>query len=313
MINLAEGPRIAFIGAIDFSNHCLLEAINYQGNIVAVIGLDPRYASRHSDYVDLSHTAINFNIPYHRINNINSNNSIRKLKELNPDYFFIFGWSQLLSAEVLSIPKIGSIGSHPALLPKNRGRHPLIWSLINNEETGGLTFLYLNNGIDDGDILWQESFPITELDDAGTLYGKIKTLSSKAIPDLLGKMTAGTLIGTRQAAEIATYLRKRSEADGLIHWSLPAKVIHNLVRALTHPYVGAHSYYNGGKITIWKTQIQNPEYIPVQYQKLIPGTIFEPVEDVFCVTTGSMPLQLLEYAIDDNNTLSSGSHMETQL
>ena len=77
--------------------------------------------------------------------------------------------------------------------------------------------------------------------------------------------------------------------------------------------MGAHSYYNGGKITIWKTKIQNPEDIPVQYQKLIPGTIFEPVEDVFCVTTGSMPLQLLEYDIDENNTLSSGSHMETQL
>ena len=313
MINLAEGPRIAFIGAIDFSKHCLIEAIKHQGNIVAVISLDPRHASRHSDYVDLSHTAINFNIPYHRINNINSNNSIRKLKELNPDYFFIFGWSQLLSAEVLSIPKIGSIGSHPALLPKNRGRHPLIWSLINNEETGGLTFLYLDNGIDDGDILWQESFPITELDDAGTLYGKIKTLSSKAIPDLLGRMTVGPLVGTRQAAEIATYLRKRSEADGLIHWSLPAKVIHNLVRALTHPYVGAHSYYNEGKITIWKTQIQNAGDIPAQYKKLIPGFIFEPVKDVFCVTTGSVPLQLLEYDIEDNNTLSSGSHMETGL
>ena len=311
MKNLADGPRIAFIGAIDFSNHCLLEAINHQGNIVAVIGLDQRYASRHSDYVNLSHAALNFNITYHNINNINSNSSVRMLKELNPDYFFIFGWSQLLSTEVLSIPRIGSIGSHPALLPKNRGRHPLIWSLINNEKTGGLTFLYLNNGIDDGDILWQESFPITEWDDAGTLYVKIKTLASKAIPDLLDKMTAGPLIGTSQAAEIATYLRKRSEADGLIHWSLPAEVIHSLVRALTHPYVGAHSYYKGGKITIWKTQIQNSGYVPAQYQELIPGIIFEPVKDVFCVTTGSVPLQLLEYDINDNNTLSSGSHMET--
>ena len=126
-------------------------------------------------------------------------------------------------------------------------------------------------------------------------------------------MTAGPLIGTRQAAEIATYLRKRSEADGLIHWSLPAKVIHNLVRALTHPYVGAHSYYNEGKITIWKTQIQNAGDIPAQYKKLIPGFIFEPVKDVFCVTTGSVPLQLLEYDVEDNNTLSSGSHMETGL
>ncbi|MBO54740.1 MAG: formyl transferase [Dehalococcoidia bacterium] len=311
MINLTEGPRIAFIGAVDFSNHCLLEAIKHQSNIVAVIGLDPKRASRHSDYVDLSHTAINYDIPYHSVNNINSNSSVKKLKELNADYFFIFGWSQLLSTEVLSIPKIGSIGSHPALLPKNRGRHPLIWSLINNEETGGLTFLYLDKGIDDGDILWQESFPITEWDDSGTLYTKIKTLASKAIPDLLDKMTVGPLIGTRQATEMATYLRKRSEADGLIHWSLPAKVIHNLVRALTHPYVGAHSYYNERKITIWKSQIQNAEDIPAQYQRSIPGLIFEPVKDVFCVTTGSVPLQLLEYDVDDNNTLSSGSYMET--
>jgi len=311
MNNLAGPPRIAFVGAIDFSNHCLLETINHQGNIVGIIGLNPRHASRHSDYVDLSHTAIDFNIPYHSITNINSNSSVRNLKALNPDYFFIFGWSQLLSTEVLSIPKIGSIGSHPALLPKNRGRHPLIWSLINNEETGGLTFLYLDNGIDDGDILWQESFPIAESDDAGTLYARIKTLASKGVPDLLDKMTLGPLIGTSQDQEIATYLRKRSEADGIIHWDLPAKVIHNLVRSLTHPYVGAHSYYNGKKITIWKTQIQDTADIQPPYQKLMPGFIFESAKDVFYVTTGSRPLQLLEYDVDDNNTLSHGSYMET--
>ena len=211
-----------------------------------------------------------------------------------------------MSAEVLSIPKIGSIGSHPSLLPKNRGRHPLIWSLINNEETGGLTFLYLDNGIDDGDILWQESFPITELDDAGTLYGKIKTLSSKAIPDLLGRMTVGPLVGTRQAAEIATYLRKRSEADGLIHWSLPAKVIHNLVRALTHPYVGAHSYYNEGKITIWKTQKRQ-----IENRSSPLGTALKNKRGLEKNKTS------LEFIfncdIEDNNTLSSGSHMETGL
>tara|TARA_B100000029_G_scaffold171615_1_gene167982 strand:- start:518 stop:1453 length:936 start_codon:yes stop_codon:yes gene_type:complete len=310
MSNLGGAPRIAFIGAIDFSKHCLLEAINHQGNIVSITGLDPRYASRHSDYADLSHTAIDFNIPYQSINNINSNSSIRNLKELNPDYFFIFGWSQLLSTEVLSIPKIGSIGSHPALLPKNRGRHPLIWSLINNEATGGLTFLYLDSGIDNGDILWQQSFPITEWDDAGTLYARIKTLASTGVPDLLNEMMSGPLIGTSQNEEIATYLRKRSEEDGIIHWTLPAKAIHSLVRALTHPYVGAHSYYNGKKITIWKTKIQDTVDVQTPYPKLMPGFIFESAKDGFYVTTGSIPLQLLEYDIDDNDTLSHGSYME---
>lgn len=309
MVNLVETPRIVFIGAVDFSNHCLLQTINHRGNIVGVITLDPKYSSRHSDYIDLSHTAIDFNIPYHSVNNINSNSSIRKLSELNPDYFFIFGWSQLLSIEVLSIPKIGSIGSHPALLPKNRGRHPLIWSLINNEEIGGLTFLYLDSGIDNGDILWQKSFPITESDDAGTLYSRIKTLASQAVPDLLHKMSLEPLIGTRQDEEVATYLRKRSEEDGVIHWELSAEVIHSLVRALTHPYVGAHSYHNGRKITIWKTQIQNNE--ATQYSKLLPGHILEPVKDVFYVGTGSVPLQILEYEMDDHTALAHDARMET--
>lgn len=300
-------PRIVFMGAVEFSDYCLYETLKHNGNIVGVITLDPMYSSRHSDYSDLSQTAIKHSIPYYKIKNISNPESLNILTDLQPDYLFVFGWSQLLSEEVLSAPNIGCIGTHPALLPRNRGRHPLIWSLINNEDKGGLTFLYLDSGVDSGDIVWQKSFDITQIDDAGTLYAKIKSLAAEAIPELLRDMTRGPLKGTKQNDQVSNYLRKRSEKDGEIDWSQPANQIQNLVRALTHPYVGAHSYYDGDKITIWRTRIL--DIVQDHYFRIKPGAIFEYDNKFPCVATKSQPIQILNYDISNNNMLENGSYL----
>ncbi len=311
MIQKHEKPKIAFIGSVEFSDHCLSEIIQHRGNVVGVLTLDPDYSSRHSDYADLSTRAMEHDIPCYLIKNISSRRSLEILRDLEPDYLFVFGWSQLLPEAILSAAQIGCIGSHPALLPRNRGRHPLIWSLINAEPTGGLTFLYLDAGVDSGDILWQKSFDITPEDDAGTLYKKIQGLASEAIPVLLSDMTEGPLVGRKQDDKQATYLRKRSEEDGVIDWDQPADYIQKLVRALTHPYIGAHSYYSGDKIIIWKTSIldiQNNEVF-----NMPPGTIFR-YENYFpCVATKSEPIQIIEYQTPRNTTLKNGDYLERQL
>ena len=231
--------RIIFVGAVDFSRHCLKEVLKNDGNVVAVITLAGEHKSNHSDYALLSDIALRHRIPAYNVKNINSNDNVDLIRSLRPEVIFVFGWSQIISKRILDIPPLGCIGTHPALLPANRGRHPVVWALVKGLKESGLTFLYLDEGIDSGDILWQKPFEITFRDDAAKVYEKIKILAGKAIKEFLPELKDSTAKRVAQEHTCATYLRKRNERDGLINWTAKTIETYNLIRGLARPYVGA--------------------------------------------------------------------------
>jgi methionyl-tRNA formyltransferase len=284
--------RIVFVGAVDFSRHCFLEVLKDGGDVVAVLTADEERARRHSDAADLSEAARVHEIPCHRIRNINAPETLALLRRLAPDMIFIFGWSQLVSKEVLAIPTKGCIGAHPALLPRNRGRHPLIWALAEGRTEGGLTFFYLDEGADSGDILWQKRFPIALTDDAGALYGKIKALAAEGIREFLPRLKDGTVPRVPQDHSLATYGRKRTERDGEIDWAAPSLSIYNLIRALAHPYPGAHTFLKGGRVLVWRAR--PPEGTEERADDSAPGTVLSESGGTFDVRTGDGRLTVFD-------------------
>ena len=242
-------------------------------------------AKHNSDYVDLTPICEEHNLALYRFTKISDEKTISLVTSLRPDVIFVFGLSQLIPKQLLGMPRLGCIGTHPALLPKNRGRHPLIWALVEGLEETGLTFLYLDEGVDSGDILWQRSFPITLQDDARSLYQKIESLASEAIKEFLPQLANGTAPRVRQDHSRATYWRKRVEKDGEVLWgSFTSSQVFNLVRALTKPYVGAHTYLRSQKILIWRS-ILMPESEVMSFQKFKPGEVCAVRDDGFVVKT----------------------------
>lgn len=289
--------RIAFIGTVDFSAYCLREVLANGGNVVGVLTLEPENARFNSDYADLSPLAASHKIPLYHIRRAKDPETLEILKSLAPDVIFVFGFSQLIPSEILELPPKGCIGTHPALLPRNRGRHPLIWALVEGLTESGLTFLHLDEGADSGDILWQRSFPISLEDDAQSLYSQIKVLASEAIREFLPKLETGTAPRTPQDHTKATYWRKRTKEDGIVDWNAPTLVIYNLIRALTHPYVGAHTYVDDMEVRIWKAQLL-PNVDTVGAETLTtypPGTVLACQPGHFDVKTGDGILRIVEY------------------
>lgn len=127
--------------------------------------------------------------------------------------------------------------------------------MIEGLSESGLTFFYLDEGADSGDILWQRSFPVALEDDASTLYGKIKVLASAAMQEIIPQLNSGNPPRRPQDHGLATYWRKRTEADGEVIWHGSALTAHNLIRALTHPYPGAHTFAGNQRISIWRSQM----------------------------------------------------------
>lgn len=298
--------RVLFIGATRFSEQCLRELMEQGADVVAVITVDESRANFHADFADLEAVTAPHGIPIHRVSNINSPENVDLIRSLAPDLIFVLGWSQLISSKILTIPPRGCIGSHPSLLPRNRGRHPLVWALVEGLTDTGLTLFYLDEHCDSGDIVWQRSFPITLEDDAGSLYEKITALGREAIREILPQLGRGTAARIPQDHRLATYWRKRGEKDGEIHWSALTMTTYNLIRALTRPYVGAHTHLGGKKMVIWRSRLPQ-EQTPPAAIALPPGTVFVVAGNAeFRVRTGDGHLTIVDCKLPEGADIRAG-------
>lgn len=279
--------KIVFIGTVQFSKCALEKLISLKADIVSV--LTAKDTGSHSDYADLEPVCAAYGIECRRINDINAEEVKAYLMRKVPDYIFCFGWSQLLDKELLKIPASGVIGFHPALLPNNRGRHPIVWALALGLVKTGSTFFFMDEGADSGDMLSQREIPIAYSDDARSLYAKMNETALEQIEDFLPRLESGKFERIRQQEESATFLRKRNKGDGEIDWKKPSREIYNLIRALTYPYVGAHFTYEGRGIKVWGAkEIKSGEYKGAECGKIVRfnndgSFVVKTGEDAICV------------------------------
>lgn len=264
--------KIIFIGAVE-SSYIFLEALlEKQIKIEKVFTIfDNKY---NSDYRDLRPLCQKYNVEVVGIKNINDEENIKIIKEINPDFIFVIGISQLIKKEIIDIPKFGCIGLHPSLLPKNRGRAVLPWTILNEEKETGLTVFKIDEGTDSGDILVQEKIKISEREDSNTLYQKILLAIKKVIEENIENILTQGITYKKQLEEEATYCAIRTMEDGEIDWNKSAKDIDKLIRATTKPYPGAYTYHKGEKLIIWTSEIvekDNWSALPGQRVEILKG------------------------------------------
>lgn len=245
--------RIFFIGNVLFSYYTLQKLINIKANIVGV-ATKPNSAFN-SDHCDLAPICISNNIPYKFVKDINHINNINYIKSLKPDVVFCFGWSNLIKSELLDLAPLGVVGFHPAALPYNRGRHPIIWALALGLEKTASTFFLMDKNADTGDIISQKEIPISLKDTAEILYQKIIEIALYQIEDIVNSMQSNILMPIPQDPNVGNSWRKRGKNDGRIDFRMNSLTIYNLVRALTRPYIGAHVEQGNSDITVWEVVI----------------------------------------------------------
>ena len=182
--------KIFFIGTVGFSKCALAKLIDMKSQIVGVV--TKADSPFNADFADLTPLCKKTNIPYMFVDNINDKEVNDWIKSLQPDVIFCFGWSELLKRELLHLALMGVVGFHPAALPKNRGRHPIIWALVLGLEETASTFFFMDEGADNGDILSQKFIKIDYQDDAQSLYSKIISIASGQIEEFVPMLKNGT-------------------------------------------------------------------------------------------------------------------------
>ena len=251
---MSKKLKVAVIGCVKFSQSMLEELISMDS--VEVCGVVTKQRSDlNADFVDLATCPGIGRVPVYHSTSNDHQVLASWLKEREPDVVFCLGWSSLLKQAVLSIPPLGVVGYHPALLPRNRGRHPIIWALALGLKETGSSFFMIDEGADSGPILSQSRVVILDEDDAASLYAKLEFVACKQIRLVVDGLRSGTLNPAPQDHAKATNWRKRGVADGRIDWRMLAEAVHNLVRALSIPYPGAHAEYRGEEVKVWKTRL----------------------------------------------------------
>lgn len=253
--------KVLVIGAVNSTFQTISQLIKHQFDIVGVLGYEPTNASNVSGWANLKIISDENNIPYKGFKKINEDDNIRWAKSKNPDIIFAVGFSQLLSKEWLHMPKLGCIGFHPTKLPQGRGRAPLAWTVLDQND-GSATFFLMGEGADDGPIFVQEVFPVYEHDDASTVADKINKAIEIALDKWLPKLKKGIWDPIPQDETKASWYGKRSKEDGHINWNNSAQSIDRLIKASTHPHPGAYTYLEDNKVIIWESEIEHQ--IPIR-------------------------------------------------
>ncbi|BAD77410.1 methionyl-tRNA formyltransferase [Geobacillus kaustophilus HTA426] len=285
--------KVLFIGCVEFS-YQLLKTVHEQTDAEIVGIVSKEHSTFNADFKSLIPFAIENNIPY--LNFLNNEQLSEWLSCLEYDVIYCFGWSHLLPLNIIKTAKLGAIGYHPALLPENRGRHPIIWALALGLEETGSTFFFMDEGADSGDIVSQVKVRIEKHDTAMDLYKKLMDVAKKQVIQFTKELMQGSLTTIPQDHQKANYWRKRTKQDGLIDWRMTSESIYNLVRALYKPYVGAHCCYNGHDYKVWKVSIEDMNKFNVK-QNIEPGKVIKVFQNKnsFIVKTGDGIIEVLQH------------------
>lgn len=300
--------NIVFMGTPDFAVESLSKIYDSGHNVLAVVSQPDKTSGRGMKLTmpAVKEYAISKNIKVFQPEKIKGNEEfISQLKKLNPDVIVVVAYGKLLPKEILEMPKYGCINVHGSLLPAYRGSAPIQWAIINGETTTGITTMYMNEGMDTGDMILKREIAISSDDTYGTLYDKLKKLGGKAIVETLEKVADG-IIPREKQSDNCSYAPMIEKSLGNIDWDKSAISIRNLIRGL-NPMPGAYTKFDDNIMKIWKAEVLSLQDFNEKYGEAnfaIPGTVLiANSKDGLFISTGGGVLKIEELQMTNSKRM----------
>lgn len=249
--------NIVFMGTPDFAEESLKALYNAKHNILAVVTNPDKPKGRGMKMIpsEVKQFAEEKNIKVFQPLKVKNNTEfIEEIKALEPEVICVVAYGKILPKEILEIPKYGCINVHGSLLPKYRGAAPIQWAVLNGEKTTGVTTMFMDIGMDTGDMILKQEVEIGEDETTGELWDRLKVIGGKLLVETLKQIENGTVKREKQGDDF-TLAPMLSKEIAQIQWANQAALeIKNLVRGL-NPIMGAYTYLNGKKIKFWKVSV----------------------------------------------------------
>lgn len=293
--------RVVFMGTPDFAVGAL-EAILQAGHQVAAVVTQPDKPKGRGKEIQMTPVkacAVSHGIPVFQPVKVKEKEAVETLQEYNADIFVVAAFGQILSEEILSMPKYGCVNIHASLLPRYRGAGPIQWAIINGEEKSGVTIMQMDKGLDTGDMLLKEEVAIEPKETGDSLHDKLAEAGARLIVEALAKLERGELVPEKQKEEESCYARRLQKSMGRIDWQQSAKKLDCLIRGLLS-WPGAYTVLRGKNLKIWEVEaIEEPENVPegmalsAELSHAMPGIVVGVEREAFYVKTGEGILKIL--------------------
>lgn len=306
--------NIVFMGTPDFAA-CVLKALVEAGhNITAVYTQPDKPRGRSGAMVasEVKEYALSVGLPVFQPEKIKNPEEVERLRTLQADVFVVAAFGQFLSADILNMPKLGCVNVHGSLLPALRGAAPIQRAIMNGDEKTGVTVMQMDVGMDSGDILAVKELPIGPEDNEITMYDKLAKLGAQLLVETLPKLEAGEIIPIKQDPNQVTFAKMLRKEEGLIDFTMPAKMIDCKVRGML-VWPTAFTCYAGKTMKIYLTKVcETVEGAPDNLQ---PGEAYVTKKNLY-VMTGDGLLELKEVQPEGKKRMpgadfARGCHMET--
>lgn len=277
--------KIVFMGTPDFARDSLEAICNAGYEVPAVVTVPDKPKGRGMKLIpcEVKEYAIENNIEVYQPEKLRDNKEIVKiLKDINPDVICVVAYGKIIPKEILEIPKYGCVNVHPSLLPKYRGSAPIQWAILNGDKETGVTTMYLDEGMDSGDIILQTETKINKDETSGELWDRLSKIGAELLVETLERIENKTAPRTKQNDDF-TLAPMLEKSQAKIDWeNKTAQEIKNLVRGL-NPIMGAYAILNEKKIKFWKVDSltidqfidKYPEFKEYDYRfaEIDPGTV----------------------------------------
>lgn len=266
--------NIVYMGTPDFAVPALEKLIK-KYNVTAVVTQPdkPKGRGKKIIFSPVKELALKNNIEVFQPEKVKDENFIKEMEKLNPDIIVVAAYGQILNEKILNLPKYGCINIHGSLLPKYRGAAPIQWSIINGEEKTGVTIMYMEKGLDTGDMILKREIPINKEDTYGSVHDKMSLVGAEAVIEAIEMIEKGNVNAQKQDDTLSSYAVMISKDIGHIDWNKNSNEIINLIRGL-NPAPIAYTFYEDEVLKIWEAEqicceleMKNGEIIDVMPKK----------------------------------------------
>ena len=301
--------KAVFMGTPEFAVPTLQALIDHHEVLAVVTQPDKqRGRGKKMQFPPVKEKAVEYDIPVYQPQRARDEEFIEELKNLNPDVIVVVAYGQILPESILNIPKYGCINVHGSLLPKYRGAAPIQWAVLDGEEKTGITTMYMEKGLDTGDMIDKAEVVLDKKETAGSLHDKLMVLGANLLLETLKKLEDGTAVREKQNDEESCYAKMLSKDMGQIDFTKSAREIECLIRGM-NPWPSAYTFLNGKTLKVWKCKVSTEK------TDAVPGTIFLTDKEGIHTACGEGVLILTEVQLEGKKRMETeaflrGYHIE---
>ena len=299
--------KLVFMGTPDFAATILKGLIESRHEIIAVVTQPDKKKGREQQLScsPVKELALQHKLTIYQPVKVREQEFLDQMNALNPDAIIVAAFGQILPKALLDIPKYGCINVHASLLPKYRGAAPIQYAILDGESETGISIMYMDTGIDTGDVILQERLPIAPDETGGSLFDKMADLGSRLLLEALEQIEKGTAVRIKQDDDKATYVKMITKEMGRMDFTLPAIRLERMVRGLD-PWPSAYTFLDGKTLKIWKAGVEEDDEATASAK---PGEIIELRKDAIVVKTGEGKLVIKELQLEGKKRLSADAFL----